>query len=142
MPDRTSNAGPRVLGVFTLAMLLMPSVSSAYWMFAVVTAQLYIVMYMVLLAAAIRLRYTKPDVERAYRIPWGNAGMWLVAGLGFAACIFAFAFGFMPPDDVQSGSVAFFESFLVLGILIMGAAPFVIRHFRKPHWKLESEAEE
>ncbi len=131
-----------LVSLVSLAMLLMPTVSSAYWMFAVVTAQLYIMMYMILFAAAIRLRYTKPDVERAYRIPWGNTGMWLVAGLGAAACLFAFAFGFVPPPDVQSGSVTFFESFLVLGILIMGSAPFVIARFRKPHWKLESETED
>lgn len=125
--------------VVSLAMLFMPSVSSAYWMFAVVTAQLYLMMYLLMFFAAIKLRYTRADVPRAYKVAGGNFGMWLVAGLGSLASLFAIIIGFIPPAQLKEGSPIFFESFLILGMVIMTAAPFVIYHFKKPSWKASQD---
>ena len=45
-------------------------------------------MYILVFAAAIRLRYTKPAAVRPFTIPGGKAGIWIVAGLGLAGCTF------------------------------------------------------
>ena len=37
--------------------------------------RLYLIMYMLMYASAIKLRRTQPDLPRAYKVPGGNAGM-------------------------------------------------------------------
>jgi amino acid transporter len=61
--------------VFALLFLLVPSVSTSYWMLSAVTAQVIVVMYALVFAAVIRLRYTQPATPRPYRIPGGLPGV-------------------------------------------------------------------
>ncbi|MCK7579722.1 MAG: hypothetical protein MZV65_31190 [Chromatiales bacterium] len=39
-------------------------------------------MYLLMFAAGIFLRHTEPQTARPYRVPGGEAGMWIVAGAG------------------------------------------------------------
>lgn len=55
--------------IFSLLFLLVPSVSTSYWMLTAVTAQIIAVMYALMFAAVIRLWYQQPDRRRPYRIP-------------------------------------------------------------------------
>jgi amino acid transporter len=64
--------------------LFMDDVDSAFFLISAMTISLYIVMYLMLYAAAIKLRYTQPDLPRSFRIPGGITGMWVIAGVGFA----------------------------------------------------------
>lgn len=114
----------------------MPDVSSSYWLLSVLTVQLYLIMYILLYSAAIKLRYSKPNVQRAYKIPGGNWGMWIVAGVGILGALFAIFIGFFPPAQLQSESILFYGLFLSLGILVMCGVPLVIYQFRKPHWQV------
>jgi len=114
--------------------LFMPTVSSSYWILTALTIQLYLIMYILMFAAAIKLRYSKPEVNRAYRIPGKNFGMWLVAGIGISGALFAIIIGFFPPSQLPTGNLFFFEAFLGLGITIMCAAPLLIYQFRRPQW--------
>ncbi len=120
-----------LISMLALVFLFMPTVSSSYWILTDLTAQLYLLMYLLMFIAAIRLRYSQPDVKRAYRIPLKNIGMWLVAGIGVVGSIFAIIIGFIPPAGLQTGSLFFYESFLSLGIVIMIILPLVIYHFSK-----------
>jgi len=114
--------------------LLMPTVSSAYWILTALTAQLYLIMYLLMFLTAIVLRYKRPDTPRPYRIPGGNFGMWVVVMLGLLGGVFTLFIGFFPPSQLKTGSLLFYESFLVLGILVMCGAAFLIYGFRKPGW--------
>jgi glutamate:GABA antiporter len=40
-----------------------------------------LISYLWIFPAALKLRYTHPHVRRPYRVPYGNAGMWVAAGL-------------------------------------------------------------
>ncbi len=123
-----------VVTVLVFVFLLMPTVSSAYWILTALTAQLYLIMYLLMFISAIVLRYKRPDTHRPYRIPGGNFGMWGVALLGLLGGVFTLFIGFFPPAQLKTGSLLFYESFLVLGILVMCGASFLIYALRKPHW--------
>ncbi|MDP8249194.1 MAG: amino acid permease [Candidatus Tritonobacter lacicola] len=127
-----------IVTVLAFIFLLMPNVSSSYWILSALCVLLYLIMYILLYCSAIRLRYSRPDVIRAYRVPLGNFGMWLVGGVGILGAMFAFAVGFFPPSQIETGSVFFYEAFLVIGILVMCAAPIIIGLFRKPAWAVLS----
>lgn len=128
----------------SLLFIFMPTVSSTFWILSTIVAQLYLIMYILLFAAAIRLRYKSPDVERPYKVPGGNFGMWGVAGLGILASVFAMLIGFFPPSQIPTGNILFYELFLILGVIISCFLPAIILIFRKPHWKhpLPHEKEE
>ncbi len=124
-----------IVTIISLVFLLMPTVSSSYWILSAFSIVLYLLMYLFLFAAAIRLRYTQPDVERAYRIPGGNVGMWLVAGLGFLGVLFTFVVTFFPPAQIETGSPLFYVGFLIGGTVLMCLVALGIVHVRKPAWR-------
>ncbi|MFN7096567.1 MAG: APC family permease [Gammaproteobacteria bacterium] len=116
-------------GVF----LLLPSVNASYWILTAMTAQLYMGMYILMFAAAIALRYRRPEVVRAYRIPGGKPGIWIVAGAGFMISIITIIIGFFPPDGINIGSIWHYEAIMFTGLFLMSIPPFIILawHARK-----------
>ncbi|MFH1790500.1 MAG: amino acid permease, partial [Candidatus Omnitrophota bacterium] len=124
-----------IVTVLAFVFLLMPTISSSYWILSALCIILYLLMYLLVYAAAIRLRYSRPDVARAYTIPFGFIGMWLVAGIGFLGAGFTLIIGFFPPSQLKTGSVFFYEGFLILGTLLMCVIPLAIHYFKKPTWK-------
>lgn len=122
-----------LIGTFLSALFLfMPNVSTSYWMLTDLTAQLTALIYILMFTAAITLRYKKPDAPRPYRIPGGNAGMWIVGGIGILAALFALFIGFVPPAQLATGSVLFYELFLIIGIVVFSVPPFIFHAFKKP----------
>jgi glutamate:GABA antiporter len=123
-----------IVTVSSLVFLFMPNLSSSYWILSALSAQMYLVMYLFMFVAAIKLRYTQPLVPRAYRIPHPKTGMWLIACLGIISSLFAIIITFWPPKQLHVGSIVFYESFLVGGLVLMMIIPLVIYQCRKPHW--------
>ena len=70
--------------IFSLLFLLVPSVSTSYWMLSAVTAQIIAVMYALMFAAVIRLRYTAGRPARPVPDPRRDRRHLVVAGAGFA----------------------------------------------------------
>lgn len=124
-----------IVTILALTFLLMPTVSSSYWILTALTAQLYLIMYGMLFLAAIKLKYSQPNVKRPYSVPGGKLGMWIVAGVGLLAALFGIVLGFLPPAQVTIGNEVFYDGFLIVGIIVMAGIPFVIHHMRKPSWK-------
>ena len=110
----------------------LPDPSTAFVMLATLAVSLYLVMYLLMFAAAIKLRYSHPGIKRPFRVPGGKAGMWIVAGVGFGASIFALAVGLKRPDDLSVESVlwgAVVGGGLILGV-VLGFA--IDRGVKKP----------
>ncbi len=114
--------------------LLMPSISSAFWILTALSAQIYLVMYVMMFVAAIRLRYTRPNVPRAYQIPHPHKGMWFIASVGIITSIFGIFLVLIPPAQFKEQSVISYVSFLVGGLVSMVALPLIIYAFKKPSW--------
>lgn len=123
-----------IVSIAGAVFLLMDTLSSAYWILIALSAQLYLGMYFLMFIAGIRLRYKKPNVVRKYRISEGNAGMWLIAGMGAVAAIIAIAIGFLPPAQLDIKNIFAYELFMILGFVILSAFPLVIYYYRKPEW--------
>ena len=131
-------------GIVTLLGLLfvvMPSVQSFYQILSQLTVLLYLIMYLLMFAAAIYLRYNMKEANRPFRIgSKGNGLMWLIAGVGFLGSLLAFVLSFIPPGQIAVGSNAMWYSVLVIGCIGVVAVPLVIYAMRKPSWKDESAA--
>lgn len=126
--------------VVSLAVFIGGSVSSAFWLLSALAVQLYLIMYLLMFSAAIRLRHKDPDVPRPYSVPGGNIGLWIISGVGFLASVFVILFGFIPPQSVREkgiGSIIGYVAFLVGGMIVFIAIPFVFFHMSKkrPQWR-------
>ncbi|MBN9044143.1 MAG: amino acid permease [Rhizobiales bacterium] len=122
-----------ILGCFYL---VFPDPSVAFYLLSAMTVALYLVMYLLMYAAAIKLHHSQPDRERHFRIPGGMIGMWAVAGTGFVAVLFALIVSFFPPTQIPVGSPTLYTAMVILGLVVFGGAPFVIHAFKKPNWVL------
>ena len=124
--------------VIALMYAFIPDVSSAYWILSVMTTQVYLVVYLLMFVAAVRLRRNQPDHPRGYRAPM----LTLMCVTGFIASIAAFAIGFIPPSQFGEGNGGIYALVVVLGIVIIGLLPpLLFYRLRKPAWKQQQEPE-
>jgi len=127
-----------VTTVIALLYAFIPDVSSTYWIFSVITTQVYLIMYLLMFVAAVRLRRSQPDHPRGYRAPM-LVGL---CGTGFAASLAALLIGFVPPSQFGSSSVWAYVGIVAGGALGLGLlVPFLFYKLRKPSWKA-AESEE
>jgi putative glutamate/gamma-aminobutyrate antiporter len=127
-----------VTTVIGLAYAFIPDVSSAYWIFSVMTTQVYLVMYVLMFIAAISLRRRAPDHERGFKAP----ALTFLCAVGIVASVAAFAIGFVPPSQFESGSTTTYLLIVGGGVLLIGfVVPGATYAMRKPSWKT-AEGEE
>ena len=125
-------------GIVTLLSLLfvvMPSVQSFYQILSQLTILLYLIMYMLMFAAAITLRYKMKSADRPFRLGKGNALMWIMGTVGFSGSLLAFVLSFIPPGQINTGNDTVWYSVLIAGCVVMVVIPYMIYAMRKPSWR-------
>ena len=126
-----------IVTLAAFAFFFLPTASSAFWILSAMAAQIYLVMYILLIMSGIKLRYSHPEVERKYKVPFGKVGIWILGIIGIAASLFGFFIGFVPPSQLMTGSLAVYETFMITGIVLMAIIPYIIFKFRHPRWNPE-----
>lgn len=106
-----------VPSVISLVIFFMPTIGGAFWVMMALSSQLYMLMYLLMFSAAIRLRYSQADKPRPYRVPGGNAGIIAVSLIGMATSLLSMICGFIPPASVRAKGTAY----IVLYILFISA---------------------
>jgi amino acid transporter len=129
-----------IVTVISSLYLFLDDVNTAFFLISAITIGTYIVMYMMMYAAAIRLRYTQPNLERQFEIPGGITGMWTIAGLGFTAVAAALVLSFVPPDQLPVGSPATYVILVTTGTVLFTVVPLVITRLAKPSWRAGSSS--
>ncbi len=115
-----------VVLILCTVFLCFDSFNTWYWMLSDLTAQLALLFYILMFAAAIRLRYTTPKKPDAYRIPGGKFGIWFTGLTGIIACIGALLIGLIPPTQMHITHVLGYEVFLIGGCFLLSFIPWVI----------------
>ena len=113
--------------LLSLLFVVMPSVQSFYQILSQLTVLLYLIMYLLMFSGAIYLRYNMKKAPRPFRIgSKGNGLMWLIGGLGFCGSLLAFVLSFIPPSQIAVGSNTVWFAVLIIGCVVVVAAPFII----------------
>ncbi|MBN2642053.1 MAG: amino acid permease [Victivallales bacterium] len=128
-----------IVTVLASLYFLMDNVSVAFFVLSAMTVTLYLVMYILMYAAALRLRYSRPDLPRSYKVPGGMIGMWIISMIGLTGVVFACVVGFFPPSNLPVGNPAFYVLLVLGGLIFFLSIPLIIHHFRKASWKVEAE---
>ena len=119
----------------SLLFVVMPSVQSFYQILSQLTVVLYLIMYMLMFSGAIVLRYRMKKTGRPFRIgKEGNGLMWFIGGLGFLGSLLAFILSFIPPSQISTGNNTVWFAVLIIGVIVVVAAPFIIYASKKPSW--------
>lgn len=119
-----------LVSILSLVFIFMPSINSSYWLLTALTAQLYMIMYILMFVSSIRLRHKYPDIKRPFKVPGGMLGLYIVAGLGITTSLFTIVIGFVPPQEINIGSLMRYEAILVCGLVIMSSPPFIWYHLK------------
>jgi amino acid transporter len=123
-----------VITIIALLYAFIPTISRAYWIFTAMATQVYLIMYVLMFIAAVRLRRTQPDRPRGYRAP----RLGLRCLIGSVSSVTAFVIGFVPPSQLGHQSPLLYALLLVAGILAIGIVPpLLMDRLRKPGWKTD-----
>jgi amino acid transporter len=121
-----------VITIIALLYAFIPTISRAYWIFTAMATQVYLIMYVLMFIAAVRLRRTQPDHPRGYRARWLGP----LCLLGGVSSVTAFVIGFVAPSQLGHESPLLYGLLIVTGILVIGIIPpLLLDRLRKPEWK-------
>lgn len=117
-----------------LVFLYMPTIGSAFWILTAISTQSYLIMYIIMFLAAIKLKYSKGNVVRTYEVPGGKIGMVIIAGMGAISSIFGLFVAFIPPASLQVGNTYIYELMLMGSLAIMASIPLIVyKYYKKSH---------
>jgi glutamate:GABA antiporter len=126
-----------VITLIALLYAFIPSVSHAFWIFTVLATQVYLIMYVLMFIAAMKLRRSQPDRPRSYRVP----ALGLLCVLGTVSSVAAFVIGFIPPSQFSHLHPLKYSLEILAGILVIGIVPpLLMDRLRKPSWQAADDA--
>lgn len=114
-----------LVSLLTTLFILIPSVNETYWLLSVMTAQLAVLFYIFLFLSALRLRYKEENRNRAYAIPGGKWGIWIVTVVGLVGCLLTFILGFFPPSGIEVHTLLKFDMLLLSGLFLFCLPPII-----------------
>jgi len=126
-----------IVTLIALIYVLVPNVSDVFLALIGMAAALYVVMYIMMFAAAMVLRRKEPDVKRGYKVPF----LGFIASVGLIACVLAFIMSFFPASGETAFPQTIYPLVVAAVVFVLGIPPFIFYAMRKPGWDMRSEEE-
>ncbi len=109
-----------------LIFLYLRDSSASMWFLTALSAQFTCVQYLLVFCAALKLRYKRPLVVRAFKTPF----IWLVTVLGAATCIFSFFIVYAPHAKLVALSWQVYCALLLLSFCLLLLPTWLLIRFR------------
>ncbi|HSW70677.1 MAG TPA: amino acid permease, partial [Gammaproteobacteria bacterium] len=119
-----------LVSAFCGLFIVMPTVSSAYWLLTVIAGQLYLMMYLLMFATAIKLR-AKKSASYVYKMG-GVKTTWFVSILGSVGCLSFILLGFLPPPSLGLANYSDYYLIQTISLAVMVLLPPLIYYFSQP----------
>lgn len=131
----TKNGAPKnmmllqgfIVTILASLYFLMNDVSVAFFLLSALTVAVYIIMYILMYAAAIKLRIKFPTLERPYKAPV----LYLLATVGILAAVFALVLSFVPPAQLPVGNPITYITIVAIGTIGFFTIPLIIANRKK-----------
>ena len=120
-------------------MIFVDNINTYYWMLTALVAQTFLVMYFLMYISVVRLRNTRPDAPRPFKIPGGKPGLILIAGLGIAGALFTFFLGFIPATHLSTPGTITYVAVMAVGMIAIIGTPFLLH--RGPALKTDAQVD-
>ncbi|MBI3508388.1 MAG: amino acid permease [Chlamydiia bacterium] len=116
------------VSLFCLAFILMPSVNAFYWFLTDLSTELYMLMYLLMFAAALKLGRAKGE---HFAPPKGTRT--LLCSMGMVGALLTVVVGYFPPSEIDVGSGLKYGLLIAAGNLILVAPVLWMFRLRKKH---------
>jgi amino acid transporter len=108
-------------------------------MLTALVAQTFLVMYFLMYISVVRLRITKPDASRPFKIPGGKLGLTLIVGAGVVGALFTFFLGFIPATHLSTSGTIAYVAVMAFGMAAIVGTPFLLH--RGPALKTDAKVD-
>lgn len=107
-----------LVSFFCLLFLLQPSVNAFYWFLTSLSTELYMIMYILMFCAGVKLHYKFTDRPASFKIPGRQWGIWITSLLGLVGCATTIIVSFFPPDNIDVGSKVQYLCLICIGNIV------------------------
>lgn len=125
--------------LFCLVFLFEPTINGFYWFLTALSTELYMIMYILMFCAGLKLHYTYINRPKTFKIPGKNCGMWIVSILGLIGCITTVIVSFFPPDNIDVGSPTRYLSMICIGNVVTISPIFLFYLYQKRQAKKQKQ---
>ena len=109
-----------IVTLLCLSFKLLPSINAIYWFFTALSTELYILMYVFMFIAAIKIKFSFGHLPRPFQIPGKKLGFYLTCLLGLIGCAITLYIGFFPPQEALNlAHPELYKTYFGLGLLLM-----------------------
>ena len=119
-----------LVSVACLTFYLLPSVNGSYWLLLDLSTEIYVLMYVFMFIAAIKLAL---QFKSSKLVPWGKFGLLSTCILGLIGCAITLVVGFLPPSGINVGSASHYVMLFSIGMIVMsipGLLMVLVRKFK------------
>lgn len=137
MPSRLMYLQMTIMTGIAFIIFLIPNVEGFVILMTQAVTILYMIYYVLMFLAFLKLRKDQPNRPRLFKVPGGKFGAYLTAGAGLAACFFGIVLAIIPPAQVKQevGSpVTYVVVILAIIIGTMALCFFMFRSSRRHNW--------
>jgi len=125
-----------LVSLFCLIFLLVPSVNAFYWFLTALSTELYMIMYLLMFFAALRLHYTHTNRSHRFKIPGQQIGMWVTCLLGFIGCLLTIVMSFFPPSNIDIGNSFRYVFMIIVGNVITISPVLLFFYYQNKYKKV------
>ncbi len=138
VPSNTLIVQAGAVTLFCLVFTIIPGINEAYWVLLSLLTHIYLVAYLILFLAAIRLR-VKLFAASGYHSHIKKAAFWLISCIGIATILCIEAITFLSPDPGASTDLPMYIIGMAFLMLIIIAIPLATYRLRKPEWSFKRD---
>jgi amino acid transporter len=124
-----------IVTVLAFIYVLVPNVSDVFIALVGMAAALYVIMYIMMFAAAIYLRKKEPNVVRGYKVP----ALTFIAGVGLVACVIALIMSFFPTVSESAIPHSIYPLVVAIVVVVLGVPPLIFYAVKKASWDQRSD---
>ncbi len=135
MPSRLMYLQMAFMTLIAFLCFLIPNIEGFVVLITQAITILYMMYYVLMFVSFLKLRHDQPNRPRLFRVPGGNVGAWLVAGVGLLACFFGIVLAIIPPAQVaeEVGSPVTYVVVILAIILVTFGICFSVYQASKKH---------
>lgn len=108
-----------IVTLICFSYLLMPSVNGTYWLLTDLSTQLYLFMYIILFSAGIYISFRYAKTPSTFSLPGKKIGTTVVGLVGMMGSFISIMVGFIPPQEINTGSHIHYEMVFGGGLILM-----------------------
>lgn len=127
-----------LISLVSLIFLLIPTVNGAYWFLTNLSVEIYMVVYLILFIAAIRVEFTFPNRELLFSWFRHRSVYLFFYAMGIFGCIVTLIIGAYPPTNISIGSPAKYQLYFWVGMFICMAPIIPLYFYRSKNHSLEA----